>query len=40
MKLYFDKYGTFVSKDDEGELWVQGDNLANSLKVYFYNEKL
>lgn len=39
MKLYFDKYGTFVSKDDEGELWVQGDNLANSLKVYFYNEK-
>lgn len=39
MILYFDKYGTFIKKDDEGELWIQGDNLANKIKVYFYNEK-
>lgn len=39
MILYFDKYGTFIKKDDEGELWVQGDNFANKIKVYFYNEK-
>lgn len=38
MILYFDKYGTLIMRDNEGETWVQGDDQSYSLKVKFYDD--
>lgn len=38
MILYFDKYGTLIRRDNEGETWVQGDDQSYSLKVKFYDD--
>lgn len=38
MILYFDKYGTLVKRENEGETWVQGDDQSYSLKAKFYDD--
>lgn len=38
MILYFDKYGTLIMRDNEGETWVQGDDQSYSLKAKFYDD--
>lgn len=38
MILYFDKYGTLIKRENEGETWVQGDDQSYSLKAKFYDD--